>query len=74
MYQEKELSNMNEYRNKFERKNEVMRNRQVEYEEKVMSPSMHKDFLQTEFIKNNVEQYNREQEMRAKAEREARNV
>lgn len=56
------------YRNKFAHKNEVMRFRQDQYYEQVMSPSMHKDFQINHFINQREEQLKKDQEVKAKAE------
>ncbi|TNV82891.1 hypothetical protein FGO68_gene2685 [Halteria grandinella] len=73
-YAQKELNNMAAYRNQFVHKDELMRQRQGQYQQQVMSPAMQKDMMLDQVISARNEQYLREQEAKERQERERRHA
>ncbi|CDW74977.1 UNKNOWN [Stylonychia lemnae] len=64
MNAQRELNNEEQYRQKFVKKDEVMKNRQQQFQEMVMNQNMHKDFLINQTINQREEDYKKQQEQR----------
>lgn len=60
------------YRERLEAKGEVIKARQGNYQEMVMSPAMHKDFQINHMINQRSDQYIKDQEVKARAESQRR--
>eukprot|EP00347_Sterkiella_histriomuscorum_P018534 403345147 len=63
-YSLQQLNNEYQYRNQFVKKEEIMKNRQQQYQEQVMSPQMHKDFLINHTINKREQDYNQDLDQR----------